>query len=56
MLQVPGATKVTVEPETVQTEGVLELKVKARFELDDADSANGAVPINCVGNGANVMV
>ncbi len=55
MVQVPGATKVTVEPETVQTAVVPEVNVTGKFELADADSANGAVPINFVGNAANVM-
>lgn len=36
--QVPVATKVAKPPDTVHTPGVLEVKIRARFELADARS------------------
>jgi hypothetical protein len=44
IVQVPVATSVTVEPETVQTEGVKELKDTLSPELAVAVTVNGLVP------------
>jgi hypothetical protein len=44
MVQVPTATSVTVEPDTVQTGDVVEAKLTARPELAVALTVNGAVP------------
>ncbi|GGC87100.1 hypothetical protein GCM10011396_37980 [Undibacterium terreum] len=44
MVQVPAATGVKVEPDTVQTEVVLEVKLTAKAELADALSPKGAAP------------
>jgi hypothetical protein len=43
-VQVPTATKVTVDPETVHTAVVWELKLTARPEVAVAVTANGAAP------------
>jgi hypothetical protein len=43
-VQIPTATKVTVDPETVHTAVVWELKLTARPELAVAVTANGADP------------
>ncbi len=44
MVQVPAPTKVTVEPETVQTVGLAEVNPTARPELVLAETVNGATP------------
>ena len=44
MVQVPTATRVTVAPETVQTDGVVEAKLTVRPEDAVAVSLNGAAP------------
>jgi hypothetical protein len=43
-VQVPAATSVTVELDTVQTEVVKELKETLRPELAEAVTVNGLVP------------
>jgi hypothetical protein len=40
----PPESSVTVEPETVHTDGVVEAKLTARPELADAVNVNGAAP------------
>lgn len=44
MVQLPALTSVNVVPLTVQTEAVVDAKVTARPELDEATSAGVAVP------------
>ena len=44
MVQVPTATKVTVAPDTVQTEEVVEAKLTASPDDAVALTVNGAVP------------
>jgi hypothetical protein len=56
IVQVPRLTKVTVEPDTVHTEVVLELKVTGKPALLVADTENGAAPSGCPGSAAKLMV
>jgi hypothetical protein len=56
MEQVPGATTVTILPNTVQTDGVVELKLTASPELSVAVIANGAAPSTTLLNEPNVIV
>ena len=42
--QLPSPARVTVAPDTVQTEGVFEVKVTVRPELAVAVTENGAAP------------
>ena len=42
--QVPAATIITVDPDTVHTAGVVEAKLTGRPELAVAMSVNGAAP------------
>ena len=44
MLQVPRATRVTVAPETVQADAVVEAKLTARPEDAVALTVNGVAP------------
>jgi hypothetical protein len=44
MVQVPNATRVTVAPEAVQTDGVIAAKLTARPDEAVALTVNGAVP------------
>jgi hypothetical protein len=44
MVQVPTAANVTVDPETVHTDKLCELKLTANPELAVAETANGADP------------
>ena len=44
MEQAPSATTVTVPPETVQTEAVVDAKLTARAELAVAATGNGVTP------------
>ena len=53
---VPIATMVTVEPDTVQTAGVIELKVTGSPELADALIVLGAVPMGTLFSGPNAIV
>jgi hypothetical protein len=53
---VPAARIVTVLPETVQTEGVVEAKVTANPELAVALTLNGATPSVTLLNEPNEMV
>jgi hypothetical protein len=43
-VQAPTPTSVTVDPDTVHTAVVLDVKVTAKPELAVADTANGATP------------
>ena len=52
----PADTSVTVDPATVHTAGVVELKLTANPELADAIRSNGAVPGATELNGAKVIV
>ena len=56
MVQVPGATRVSVLPLTVQMPVVVEVKLTARPELAVAASAGGAVPTVWLPGEVNVMV
>src|SRR5438445_4147884 len=56
MVQVPTATSVTVEPDTVQTEVVCELKLTGKPELAVALTVNGALPNNRFASAPKVMV
>ena len=57
MVQVPTEISVTVEPETVQTEKVVDLKLTGRPELAVAVSAIGTdVLIACAGIARKVIV
>ena len=44
IMQVPVAVRVTVEPDTVQTSVVCELKLTGKPDEADALTENGAVP------------
>ena len=44
MVQVPAAISVTVEPDTVQTDEMVEAKLTARLEDAVALTLNGALP------------
>jgi hypothetical protein len=52
----PPATSVTVDPDTVHTAVVCELKLTGKFEVADALTVNGAVPYGSLGNPAKVIV
>ena len=52
----PPETSVTVDPDTVHTDVVRELKLTARVELADALTVNGDVPNVWFESPANVMV
>src|SRR5437867_12034842 len=56
MVQVPTATSVTVEPDTVQTEVVCELKLTGKPELAFALTVNGALPNTRFASAPKVMV
>jgi hypothetical protein len=56
MVQVPTATSVTVAPDTVQKEGVVEAKLTARPEEALALTGNGAVPKGWLESAPKVMV
>jgi hypothetical protein len=56
MVQAPPAARVTVEPDTVQTDAVCELKLTANPELAVALTVNGALPNALLANPAKVMV
>jgi hypothetical protein len=56
IVQVPAATIVTVDPETVQTLVVRVLNVTANPELAVADTVNGGSLWILLGNAANVIV
>ena len=56
MVQVPVATRVTVEPDTVQTAVVSEAKLTARPEEAVALTVNGEVPIVWLGRRVKVIV
>jgi len=53
---VPAVIKVTVAPETVQTEVVVEANVTASPELALALSGGGVELSDCVPGGTNVIV
>ena len=55
-VQVPGVNRVTVEPETVQTELVWELKLMGRFEDAVAASSNEPEFTATDESGTKVMV
>lgn len=55
MVQVPAATRVTVVPETVHAEGVVEVKLTVRPEEADALRVNVPLPSVRVGSGPNAM-
>jgi hypothetical protein len=56
MVQVPPATSVTVDPDTVHTEVVCELKLTARPDVADAVTVNGAAPNVLLASPPNVIV
>ena len=56
MMQVPGATMVTVLPFIVQTGWVVELNVTARPDDAVAPTVNGASPNVFAANAPNVIV
>ncbi len=57
IVQVPAEISVAVEPETVQTEGVVEVKLTGRPELAVAVNAIGTdVLIACAGTAPKVIV
>ena len=56
MLQVPGATSVTVLPLTVQTAGVNEEKLTGRPDVAVAVMVNGRSPIVLLLNAPKAMV
>lgn len=56
IVQVPSATMVTVEPETVQTGEVVEVSVTARLDDAVAETVKGAVPKPLPASAAKVMV
>ena len=56
MVQVPMATSVTVEPETVQTLDVVEAKLTERPDDAVALTVKGVVPRFLADNAAKVMV
>jgi len=55
MVQVPTASRVTVEPETVQNEAFAEVKLTGRPDDAVALTTNGAAPMFWSGSAANVM-
>ncbi|PRC90576.1 hypothetical protein S2091_4714 [Solimicrobium silvestre] len=56
MVQVPGATKVTVLPDTVQTDVVAEVNTTPKLALLVADTAKGAAPYVLPANVAKLIV
>jgi hypothetical protein len=56
MVHVPTATNVTVPPDTVQTDEVVEAKLTAKPELAVALTAKGAVPNAWLDSAPNVIV
>jgi hypothetical protein len=56
MVQAPTAIRVTVEPDTVQTAGVVEAKLTGRPEDVVAATVNGAAPNVRFESAPNVMV
>jgi hypothetical protein len=56
MLHVPAATSVTVVPDTVQTDVVVEAKPTANPELALALTVNGAVPNTWLDKAAKLIV
>jgi hypothetical protein len=56
MVQVPTATSVTVVPDTVQTDEVVEAKLTANPELAVALTAKGAAPNAWLDSAPNVIV
>jgi hypothetical protein len=56
MVQVPAATSVTVEPETVQVDVVCELKLTGRFEDAVALTVKVPDPKAWFANDAKLMV
>jgi len=56
MVQVPTATSVTIAPDTVQKDGVVEAKLTARPEEAVAPTVNGAVPKGWLESAPKVMV
>src|ERR1035437_2832534 len=56
MVQVPTETSVTVEPATVQTGAVSELKLTGRPDVAAALTANGAALKGCAASAAKLMV
>ena len=56
MVHVPAATRVTVSPETVHTDGVSDAKLTARPDDDVAVTVNGAVPNTSFVCAPNVIV
>jgi hypothetical protein len=56
IVQVPAATKVAVVPLTVQMDGVFDVKLTVRPELEVAVSASVPGNMDCVAIAANVMV
>jgi hypothetical protein len=56
MVQGPAATSVTVAPDTVQTDGVVEAKLTAKPEDAVAPTVNGAVPKGWFESAPKVMV
>ena len=55
MVHVPAASRVTVDPETLQTVGVVEANVTGREEVAVAEIAKGAVPNGRFERGVNVI-
>ena len=55
MLQVPALSKLTVEPDTVHTAVVVELKATANPELLTAESVKGAAPTALAATFAKVI-
>src|ERR1035437_5946676 len=56
IVQVPPATRGTVEPDTVQTGAVSELKLTGRPDVAVTLAANGAAPMGCAQSAAKLMV
>jgi hypothetical protein len=56
MVQVPPATNVTVDPDTVHTDVVCEPKLTVRPDVADAVTVNGAAPKVWLDNVPKVIV
>ena len=56
IMQVPVVTSVTIEPDTVQTDVVCELKLTGRPDEADALTVNGADPKGWFERAPKVMV
>ncbi len=56
MVQVPGFTVVTVVPDTVQTDSVIDVKLTARPEDAVAPIMNGGLPWSWFARAPKVMV